>query len=135
MNDHLSVFFGPEGEPVPEVDPEDIKAVAREYAEMQKQHPGEQFAVGMGLLEHVCKPGADVRAVCYRYMNVSILPFIAARERSPEPEMAAFQEKLSVVLKDGELIDAALIVAARIPMKWVTKGLPYDFEEFLKLCA
>lgn len=130
MNDQFSAFFGPEGEPVPEVDPDDIRAVAREYQEMQKQHPGERFTGGMDLLKHVCKPGADMRAVSYRYMFVSLLPFIAAQMRSPEPETAALQERLSAVVKDGELIDAALAVAAKIPMKWAKKGLPFDFDEF-----
>jgi hypothetical protein len=87
----------------------------------------------MDLLKHVCTPGADVRAVSYRYMFVSLLPFIAAQMRSPEPEMSAFQEKLSAVVKDGELIDSALNVAATIPMIWAKQGLPFDFDEFLRL--
>jgi hypothetical protein len=134
VNDQFSALFGPEGESVPEVDPEDLKAVAREYEEMRKRHPGKQFAIGMELLKDVCKPGVDVSAVSYRYMYVSLLPLIAA-QKSPETEMSAFQEKLSAVLKDGELIDAALKVAAKIPMTWAKKGLPFDFDEFLRLCA
>ena len=135
MNDHLSAFFGPEGEAVPEVDVEDIKTVSRLYKELKKQHPGEHFGVDMGILERVCKPGADVRAICYRYMHVSILTLMAAQLPSPEPEIGDFQEKLSAVVKDGELIGNALDVAAKIPMTWAMKGLPYDFDEFLRLCA
>ena len=128
-------MFGPIGESVPEVDAEDIKAVSLLYEELKKQHPGECWGVGRGILERVCKPGADIRAICYRYMYVSILTVIAAQAQSPEPEMAAFQEKVSAVVKDGELINIALDAAAKIPMTWETKGLPFDFDEFLKLCA
>jgi hypothetical protein len=108
---------------VPEVDPEDIKAVARIYEEWAK-NSGEHFAVDIEVLRPVCKPGAELRAVCYRYMHLTVLPMIAC-------EVAEFQD---TVFKNVELTDSAYDAAAKVPMKWAIRG-SFDFDEFLRLCA
>jgi hypothetical protein len=128
-------FYGNPGDPVPEVDPDDLKAVAREYVEMQKRHPGKHVAIGMGAFLGVCKPGADVKAISYRYTHVALLALLAAELVSPEPEVTAFKERLGALVKDGELTDAALNAAAKIPMTWQTTGESYDFDELLRMCA
>jgi hypothetical protein len=132
----METFFGKPGEVVPEVDPDDLKAVAAMYAEAEKRHPGGQIAITERLLATVCKPGANVRAVSCRYGFVAILALMAAHlPESPDPEMAEFIEKLPAIVKDGALTGAALNAAATIPMTWQTKGLPYDFDELLRMCA
>jgi len=43
-------------------------------------------------------------------------------------------------MKDGEFNDGAFRAIAKIPMEWtepgvIREGIPYDFDQFLKLCA
>jgi hypothetical protein len=80
-----------------------------------------------------------MRAVCYRHMSVSILPLIARtpvpNEAKAYPEFLEFQRNITpLVQQDGELIDRAYDVAAKIPMVWTKQGLPFDSDEFLRLC-
>lgn len=56
---------GKPGEAVPEVDPEDLKALWREQQKIQAMHPG-QHATGIDVMKAVCKPGSNVEAVWYR---------------------------------------------------------------------
>src|SRR5881392_1038946 len=74
-------FGGKPGEAVPEVDPNDIKAVSQFYQEMAKDHPCEQFAIGIELLGQVCKPGADVTAVYYRASMIEMIAKLIATEQ------------------------------------------------------
>ncbi len=116
-------FGGKPGEPVPEVDPKDIKAVWKVYRDVAKKHPGEraeQVAVGSEFLERVCKPGANIWAVWYR--NAMLHTLTAWEELSPW-------------IKNGELDDALFRAAATIPMKWAEVGQRLDFpdeQDFLR---
>lgn len=62
---HAMVSDG-RGEPVPQVDPEDVKAVWKLGQEVKQDHPGGGVAIGMAIFEHTCKPGAIVKAAIYR---------------------------------------------------------------------
>lgn len=119
---------------MPEVDTDDLKAVWRVCEEIQKENPGQQVGIGGDALRHVCKPGANMNAVWYRSMHLNALKLLAGLQRSPEPEMAEVQEKIAAVLKDG-VTDATFNATAKIPMTWEMRGLPFDFDEFLRLCA
>lgn len=59
-------FGGKPGEPVPAVDPEDVKTVWQIGREAQGNHAGEHVAIGVDLMKHACKPGADIEAISYR---------------------------------------------------------------------
>ncbi len=110
------------GEPVPQVDPADIKAVWTIYADVARRHPGKQVAVGAGFITASCRPGADVSAVAYR---TGMLQIMAAH---PEGPVASWME-------NGEPDDALFRAAAQTKMEWVDEtgreGLPFDINEFL----
>jgi hypothetical protein len=118
------LFAHPPGEPVPIVDPEDLKAVwhIQEKARAHAEQTGMQAATGAHFIKASCKPGADVESVSYRAMMLLIIAKYAATE------IADFS-------KDGKLADGVFGVAARIPMKWIGvgvdhKGFPFDMDEF-----
>jgi hypothetical protein len=135
--------FDEPGTPVPLVDLDDLKAVAHLCDELQQQHRGTQFGIGIGAVAHMCKPGADVRAVCYRVQQLGLLKLFS-EQKVDNPEIQAhiarFQAKIAPLMLDGKFTDAAFRAIARIPLKWmapgvVREGLPYDVEELLRLCA
>jgi hypothetical protein len=120
-------FGGKPGEPVPEVDPEDLKALWQLQRDVEKQHPGQQVAIGLEVAQHYCKPGADMQAIGYR---VSFLWL--GTQITPE-QFAAFT-------KDGQPTDAAFRAAAKVPAEWMGVGVarhgpPFDVNEFMRLCA
>src|ERR1700690_2756442 len=120
------VFGGMQGEPVPQVDPEDLKILWRAQQELQARHPGGQVAVGSELLQQICKPGADIQALGYRASLMWLLTQIAPEQFIP-------------FVKDGQPIDAAFRAAANIPAEWMEPGIvrqgpPFDVNEFLRLC-
>jgi len=55
--------YGRAGEPVPQVDAADIKAVLEIGQDMERKYPGGQYAVGRAVYENACKPGANIQAV------------------------------------------------------------------------
>ncbi|MFY9672915.1 MAG: hypothetical protein WAK13_00610 [Terriglobales bacterium] len=120
------VFGGNPGEPVPEVDPEDLKVLWLKQQELQARHPGQQMAIGMDLVQRICKPGADIPAIGYRVSMLWLLSQIAP------VQFATF-------MRDGQLIDTAFRAAATVPVKWVGEGItdqsPFDVGEFLRLCS
>ena len=59
-------FGGNPGEPVPEVDPDDLKTVWQETRDLQARHPGQNAAIGLEPMKAKCKPGANLEAVAYR---------------------------------------------------------------------
>lgn len=111
------------GEPVPEVDPNDIKTTWKLYRETAARNPGKQFAIGMGAIEHVCKPGADSVAVHHRLAMLQIF-------------VDWLREPLAPWIKDGELDDVLFRAAAQTPMKWMEFGVEQkgatDAEDFLR---
>jgi hypothetical protein len=120
-------FAGEPGEPVPVVDPQDIKTIWREEQELQARNPGQQVATGMGLAEQLCTPGADIRAVGYRTTLIWMMTQFASEQITP-------------FIKDGQPTDSVFRAAAKIPLEWmgvgiVRQGPPFDPDEFLRLCA
>lgn len=117
-------FGGEPGEPVPEVDPEDLKILWRTQQEAEGRHPGRQVALGRDLAQRISKTGADIQALGYRLSLWWLLSQIAP------PQFAAF-------LKDGQPIDAAFRAAAKVSAEWmgdgITRRAPFDVDEFLRL--
>jgi hypothetical protein len=112
-------FFGEAGGPVPEVDPEDLKAVWQLFKESRI---GPTRATGMELIRAVCKTGTNVEAVSYRAMMLSML-------------IRHSKDELATWLEQDEPTDPIFIAAAQTPMDClgvgiVHQGLPFDFEEF-----
>ncbi|MGA8300258.1 MAG: hypothetical protein WB817_12290 [Terriglobales bacterium] len=111
---------------MPEVDPEDLKVLWLKQQELQARHPGQQMAIGMDLVQRICKPGADIPAIGYRVSMLWLLSQIAP------VQFATF-------MRDGQLIDTAFRAAATVPVKWVGEGItdqsPFDVGEFLRLCS
>jgi hypothetical protein len=129
MNDNAMkppLFEGMPGEPVPQVDPEDLKTLWQKQQEIQARHPGQLVATGVGYAQQICKAGADIQAVGYRVNLLWLLSQIAPTQ------FAAF-------LRDGQPIDAAFRAAAKVPAAWIGEGItgqaPFDLEEFLQLCS
>jgi len=59
---------GEAGEPVPKVDPEDVKAVWQVGREIERRHPPNTggltaYAVGVRVFQAACKPGANIGPV------------------------------------------------------------------------
>jgi hypothetical protein len=138
-------FGGEPGTPVPVVDLDDLKTVSHMWDELQRQHPGTQFGVGVEAVAQVCNPGADVQAVYYRVAQLGLLKFTSEQKVDidiPEAQahIAEFQSKIAPLMQDGKFTDAAFRAIARIPLVWmapgvVREGLLCDVEELLKLCA
>jgi len=113
--------YGRAGEPVPEVDAADIKAVLEIGQDMERRHPGGQYAVGRAVYENACKPGAIIQAVLFRASRVDMLRLVAPAVLDP-----LIQDKL----------DAVCTTAAQISMRWigisVHHGWSFDPDDFLR---
>ena len=125
-----SPFGGKAGEAVPEVDADDVKAVWRQYRELQDRHPGQHVAIGLEVLKSVCKDGANVEAVCYRQVQLDIVKILAEQNAIPQASM-------DLLTEGGEFKDSAFEAIAKIPMKWIgsgqRQGFPFDMAQFIKL--
>jgi hypothetical protein len=113
--------YGRAGEPVPIVDPEDVKAVWELGQESVKGHPQGDVAISVEIFRHACKPGANVPAVTYRMQQIGILQLI-------RPDM------VDPLLQDKP--EAVFRAAAEISMEWigagVRHGLPFDPDDFVR---
>jgi hypothetical protein len=121
--DTVPILGGKPEESVPQVDPVDIKAVWQVYQDVQARNPGQQVAVGMGVLEHYCSKGANINAVAYRTGFLSLMVAHAA-------EMAPW-------IKDGQPDEALFRAIAETPMEWIAVGVvrqgpPFSEEEFMR---
>ena len=116
-------FGGNPGEPVPEVDPEDLKAIWQLSRDVQARHPGQNVATSLELGKAICKPGANVQAVSYRSTMIWVLSQFA-------------QGLLAPWVKDDQFSDAVFRTMATIPMEWIgttpREDLPFDVEEFFR---
>ncbi len=118
-------FGGEPGTSVPEVEPEDVRAVWEQGRDLPARYPGQQVATGGCVLESICKPNADIQAVAYRAGMLSLMTSFAAQQLEPWT-------------KDGQLDDAIFRATAKARMEWmrvgiVRKGFPMDMDEFLRL--
>jgi hypothetical protein len=113
--------FGRAGEPVPQVDPADMKALWALGQDTKKTHPEGGVAIGVNLMQAHCKPGANVMAVSYRANMIGMLQHLAPDVMDP-----LMQDKL----------DAVLATASEIPMEWigggVREGWPFDPHDFVR---
>jgi|SRR5579864_182435 len=117
-------FGGKPGEPVPEVDPQDLKAVWELGRMVERESPGQHVSIDLELMQHACKPGADAQAVWYRSSMLSLLNLAAP-------------DRLSPWTKQGQLDDAVFSAAAKMPVQWmevgvVRQGFPFDVAEFFR---
>jgi hypothetical protein len=117
-----AMMYGAPGEPVPQVDPEDVKAVWELGQAETKDHPDGGVIIGMAIFEHTCKPGAIVKAVIYRANMTDLL-------------CSAAPEIMKPLLQDR--LDAVLHTAATIPMEWMgvgikRRGFPFDADDFIR---
>ena len=115
-------FGGEAGESVPEVDPDDLKAIWQIGEELQANHSSVK-AVGVEVMKQACKPGANIEATWYRSSMIWMLTHVA-------------QQQLTPWLREGKVADPVFRAMASIPMEWfgseVKQSLPFDVEEFLR---
>jgi hypothetical protein len=115
----LDRFIGKPGDPVPVVDPADMKAVWAYQQETAARYPQGGVFTGMEVLKHLCSPGADIRAVSYRSMTLGLLELM-----------------LESAWPGGQPSESAFKVAARMELRWMAvgvpyRGLPFDVQTFL----
>jgi hypothetical protein len=117
-------FLGNSGEPVAEVDPDNLKAFWQEIRNFNSQpsDPGQHVAIGFEV-KALAKPGANPEAVWYRSMMIRLLNEFA-------------HEQLAPWIRDEEVSHAVFRTMAMIPMEWIgsteREGLPFDVEEFFR---
>lgn len=119
-------FGGKPGEPVPEVDLEDLKTFWQIEKDVQS-HSGPGVSVGRDLMEQACKPGVNIEAISYRAMTLWMMNQIAP-------------EQLAQFMPEGQPNDSVFRAAAKIPLEWigigiVQQGPPFDVNEFMRLCG
>ena len=117
-------FGGEPGDAIPEVDPDDLKAIWRLQREVEAQHPGQRVAIDAELAKHYCKPEANIQAIGYRTGLLSLLKFVAP-------------DKIAPWLRDSHPDDALFRVAAVMPLRWpevgfVRDGFPFDIDDFFR---
>jgi hypothetical protein len=115
---------GKPGEPVPQVDAQDLRTAFEISRAAANNHPGQRVGVSLEVLQRDCKPGADIRAVSYRLMMLNGFVSIAP-------------EHLAPWMEDGQLDDIVFREAAQIPMEFIgtgveRKGWPFDVAELLR---
>jgi hypothetical protein len=113
----MSDAMGKPGEPVAEVDPDDLKTFWQKTRDLQARHPGQRVSIGFN------EPEANALAVWYRTSMIRALNQLA-------------QEQLAPWIKDEEVSDAVFRTMATIPMEWIghteREGLPFDVEGFFR---
>ncbi len=123
MSDDLTsspLFDENPGEPVAEIDRDDLKMVWQETQNLLARVPSESVGIASEAIKGLCKPGANAQAVWYRSTMIWVLKRFA-------------QEQLAPWVKDEEVSDAVFQTMATIPMEWIghteREGLPFDAEE------
>jgi hypothetical protein len=115
-------FGGNPGEPVAEVDPDDLKTLWQEISNLQATDPGQHVAIGFEA-KVLAKPGVNAEAVWYRSMMIRLLNEFK-------------HEQLAPWIKDEEVSDAVFRTMATISIEWIgsteREGLPFDVEEFFR---
>jgi hypothetical protein len=99
-------FGGNPGEPVAEVDPDDLKTLWQEISNLQATDPGQHVAIGFEA-KVLAKPGVNAEAVWYRSMMIRLLNEFKHEQLAPW-----------------------------ISIEWIgsteREGLPFDVEEFFR---
>jgi hypothetical protein len=120
---------GSENDPVPAVDPADLKGVWTTQTDSPTLVPGEQLAINVDFYKRVCSPGADVHAVFIRESMLRMLTL-----------MSESGGLISPWLHRGEPDDAVFKVVATFPIFRMRAGvrrggLPLDVEELIRQIA
>ncbi len=113
---------GLEDGPVAAVDSADLRAAWKLLGDVSRRNADQPVAIGSGMFERACSPGASVRTVYYRAAMLQLC------ER---------RGLLSPWLHNGQLEEAVFRVAATFPMKKMQVGtvyesLPFDVPEFTR---
>ncbi len=123
---NLPFFLGNAGEPVVEVDPDELKALWQRMRELRARVPGaeESRAVSVGFQgTAIGEPGARSGAIWFRATMLSALHRVA-------------REPLAPWMSDEKVADAVFRIMAKIPMEWIGftphDGLPFDVDEFFR---
>lgn len=115
-------FGGEAGESVPEVDPDDLKAIWQIGEKLRAEHPGAK-AVSVEVMKQACKPGANVQATWYRSSAIWMLTHFA-------------QQQLAPWMRQGKVSDPIFRTMASIPMQWmgseVRQSPPFNLDEVLR---
>lgn len=113
--------LGNPGEPVAEVDPDDLRMFWQEIRGFLAINPDQSVGMTSVAMEAICKPGANVAALWYRSSMLWVL------RRSAREQLAPW-------LKDEEISDAVFRTMATIPMGWIghtdREDFPFDIEKF-----
>ena len=83
MQDDPPRFCGPPGDSVPVVDSSDLKAAWGVYHDLKESHPEGRVGVSTSVIEHACRPGADIRAVTYRSGMLGLLLIVPGELLGP----------------------------------------------------
>ena len=67
------------GEVVPSVNASEVRSVWELFEKNRSRFPVQQFAVGLGAIQRVCSPDADVSAVGLSFCDASGIRFAARR--------------------------------------------------------
>jgi len=131
--DTISQFFGQPGQPVPPVDPDDLKIVYEFLQEFASQNPGGKAAVCVDVFKNQCKPNADMSAVTYRATMLGLLLKHAPDAWYPEPRAQSLKPQSD----DARLNPALYREFAQLPMEWIgvgieRNGFPFDAELLLR---
>src|SRR5579859_146246 len=114
-------FLGNPGEPVPEVDANDLKTFWQRTRDLQARVP-EHVSIGLEA-NAICGPDTNARAVWYRTSMIAVLNHVAPEQMAPW-------------IRDQQVSDVVFRTMASIPMEWIgpaeREGLPFDVEEFFR---
>jgi hypothetical protein len=117
--------------PVPSVDPADLKSVWTMQEELKKDFekrtpnraPNQGFGISVSTYSQACSPGADVASIWYR---LSMLWMLSESMGSNLPGM-----------HDGKTDDAVFKALAILPLTGLPRGgregLPFDLDELIRL--
>jgi hypothetical protein len=121
-SDYASKLLGKPGDPVPAVDPADLKTHWQKMRDLQAKSPGVTFGVAAGATTQR-DSGSDTTAVWFRAMMIEILT------KNAVAPMAAW-------ISEDRVAESVFRVMAKIPMHWIGhtlhKGLPFDMDELLR---
>jgi hypothetical protein len=110
------IFDGIPIDPVPPVDPADLKAAWRVHRELAgKVGPDGRIWLGSRPFVEACSPGANALAASYRCMILILVHGVTDDAVAPWK-------------RNGELDEAVFKVAARLPMEWMLAWTAQDSE-------
>jgi hypothetical protein len=125
----MEVPFHPLGdnpeEPIPPVDPADLRSVWEMQREVQARTAAQHTAISAEIYKGACSPGANVGAVWFRASLIGMLEMLGV---------------LRPWIHEGVVADAVFKVAATFPMNGMAigvprQGLPFDVQELISQIA